>query len=453
MNRGAVQRIVAVVDAQEACGLLEGLVAQAWYLTQFFAIRERAVGISVLDDVFRQHAVKARHPREQRRRSRIDVHAHRVDAIFDRGIERARERALIHVVLVLADADRLGVYFYQLGEWVLQAPGDGHGAAQAHVQLGKFSGGKCRRRINRGTGFADDDFVQLPFRHLRSDQLDHLGGELVGFAASGAVADGDQLNVMLHGHARQRRQRSLPVVARLVRINGGRLKQLTRGIDDRDFAAGAYAGVDAKHRLGAGGRRQQQLTQIAAEYFNRFGFRRFAQLRQQLGADMRMRFAAPGPLADLGQPLVGATAAVFDAEMRGDHRDAWMRYGGFDCLAQTQFDLQHIQALTAEQRERAMRGDGAYGLGIGVVVAEFFFLGRLLAFHHSGSNDALLPQARTQFGEEIGGLGKTLAKNLACAVESGLGIGNIYGVATLGSRCHVYVLSRLLMRIERGIGE
>src|SRR6266545_2061611 len=104
MNRGAVERIVAVVDAQEASGLLEGLVAQARHLAQFLAIREWALGISVLDDVFRQHAVKARHAREQRRRSRIDVHTYRVDAVFDRGIERARERALIYVVLVLADA-------------------------------------------------------------------------------------------------------------------------------------------------------------------------------------------------------------------------------------------------------------------------------------------------------------------------------------------------------------
>ena len=100
-----------------------------------------------------------------------------------------------------------------------------------------------------------------------------------------------------------------------------------------------------------------------------------------------------------------------------------------------------------------MRGDGAYGLGIGIVIAEFFFLGGLLAFHHRGGNDALLPHARTQFGEEFGGLGKTLAKNLARAIECGLRVGNVYGVATLGSRCHVHVLCRLLLRVERGIGE
>ena len=55
------------------------------------AIRERAVGVAVFDDVFRQHGVQARHAREQRRRSRVDIHAHRVDAVFDRGIERARQ--------------------------------------------------------------------------------------------------------------------------------------------------------------------------------------------------------------------------------------------------------------------------------------------------------------------------------------------------------------------------
>ena len=64
----------------------------------------------------------------------------------------------------------------------------------------------------------------------------------------------------------------------------------------------------------------------------------------------------------------------------------------------------------AEQRQRAMRGDGADGFGIGIVVAELFFLGRFLAFHHRGRDDALLPQARTQFGEQLGGLGKTLAQ-------------------------------------------
>ena len=110
-----------------------------------------------------------------------------------------------------------------------------------------------------------------------------------------------------------------------MRIDRRGLQQFPGGIDDRDFAAGAETGVEAEHGFRAGGRRQQQLMQIAAENFDRLGFRRFTQLQQQFGAEMQMHLHPPGPVANVGQPFVGAAAAVFDAEMRRDHarrRDA-----------------------------------------------------------------------------------------------------------------------------------
>ncbi len=64
--------------------------------------------------------------------------------------------------------------------------------------------------------------------------------------------------------------------------------------------------------------------QVAAEDFDRLGFRRFAQLHQELGADMQVRPNTPGPLTNVGQPLVGRTAAIFDAEVRRDHCNAGM---------------------------------------------------------------------------------------------------------------------------------
>ena len=100
-----------------------------------------------------------------------------------------------------------------------------------------------------------------------------------------------------------------------------------------------------------------------------------------------------------------------------------------------------------------MRGDGAYGLGIGIVVAEFFFFSRLLTFHHGGRNDAPFPHARTQFGEELGGLGKTLDENIARAFERGFRVGNINGVRAICGRFHVHILQCLLLRVEGGIGE
>ena len=81
---------------------------------------------------------------------------------------------------------------------------------------------------------------------------------------------------------------------------------------------------------------------------------------------------------------------------------------GFDFFAQAQFDLQHTEALAAEQRERAMRGDAADGFRIGVVVAEFLFFGGFLAFHDGRGEDALLPHPRAQLRQQPGRFGKAL---------------------------------------------
>ena len=43
---------------------------------------------------------------------------------------------LVHVVLVLTDADRLRLDLDELGQRVLQPPGDGDRAAQRHVESG-----------------------------------------------------------------------------------------------------------------------------------------------------------------------------------------------------------------------------------------------------------------------------------------------------------------------------
>ena len=79
----------------------------------------------------------------------VQVHAHRVHAVFHHGVQRARQFALVHVVLVLAHADALGVDLHQLGQRVLQAAGDAGGAAQAHVHIG-HSWLAYWRRIHRG---------------------------------------------------------------------------------------------------------------------------------------------------------------------------------------------------------------------------------------------------------------------------------------------------------------
>jgi hypothetical protein len=53
----------------------------------------------------------------------------------DHGVERAGQPGLVHIVLILTDADGLGLDLDELGERILQATCDRDRAAQAHVEV------------------------------------------------------------------------------------------------------------------------------------------------------------------------------------------------------------------------------------------------------------------------------------------------------------------------------
>ena len=158
--------------------MLERLVAQTWYVAQLSARTEGAMLVAPGNDVGGQRRVEARDARQQRHRCGIHVDADGIDAVLDHGVERAGELRLVDVVLVLADADRLGIDLHQLGERVLNPAGDGHGAAQRDVEIGEL---QCRQlgcRIDRGAGLGDDDLGQAQL----GGTMDQFTGELVGFA-------------------------------------------------------------------------------------------------------------------------------------------------------------------------------------------------------------------------------------------------------------------------------
>ena len=85
---------------------------------------------------------------------------------------------LIEIVLILADADRLGLDAHELGERILQAARDRDRSAQRHVEIGKLLRRELRRRIDGGAGLGDHDLRQ---RQLRVP-CDQIGGERVGLA-------------------------------------------------------------------------------------------------------------------------------------------------------------------------------------------------------------------------------------------------------------------------------
>jgi hypothetical protein len=160
VHRRAVERIVALVDAQEAGRQLEGLLAEARHFPERLPVAKGAVPVAVGDDVRRQRRAESGDARQQRRRGGVDVDADGVHAVLDDRVERLGQPGLADVVLVLADADRLRIDLDQFGERILQAAGDRHRAAQADVEFREFARGVFGGRIDRGAGFGDDDLAQ-----------------------------------------------------------------------------------------------------------------------------------------------------------------------------------------------------------------------------------------------------------------------------------------------------
>ena len=81
------------------------------------------------------------------------------------------------------------------------------------------SGSSCEayagRGVDRRAGLGDHHLGQVQLR-VPADQV---GGELVGLPRRGAVADRDQLDLVRRGQPGQRRERRVPLPARLVRVD------------------------------------------------------------------------------------------------------------------------------------------------------------------------------------------------------------------------------------------
>ena len=114
-------------------------------------------------------------------------------------------------MLVLADADGLGVDLDQFGERVLQAARDGDGSANGEVEFGKLLARDVGGGVNAGAGLADHDgeyVVELAFAQ-------HVAHERVGLARGRAVADRDGADVVLRDHFSQTLRPAPPAVLRV----------------------------------------------------------------------------------------------------------------------------------------------------------------------------------------------------------------------------------------------
>ena len=102
MNRGIVQRGVAVANAEKTGCLFEGIGGHLWDTTQLFAVGEGAVLLPMCHNRGGNCSVQAGDVPEKLARCSIDVHPHVVDAALHSLLQLPAQQLLIDIVLVLS---------------------------------------------------------------------------------------------------------------------------------------------------------------------------------------------------------------------------------------------------------------------------------------------------------------------------------------------------------------
>ena len=341
-------------------------------------------------------------------------------------------------MLILADADGLGLDLDQLRQRVLQAAGNRGSATQGNVEIGELLGRQLGGGIDRGAGFRHHHLGQLQLRHLG----DELGHQLVGLAAGRAIADAHQLDLVPHGKRGECSQRPLPVRAWLVRVDRRRLNQLACRINHRHLDAGPEARIEPHRHPRTRGCGQQQVLQVLREHTDGLGVRALLEPAEQIDIETDGDPRLPGEAHGLRQPGVGGAALVGEAECDLDL--GFRRMGLFLAHRHIEIELQNLIVLAAQQRQRAMRRERADLLAEIEIVGELGAVG-LLALDDRRGDDALAPHPFAQTANETRVLAKALDQDCAGAVQRGLGIGDAFA--------GINVFAGLGRRIEHRVTE
>ena len=248
VHAGAVQRVVAAADPQEARALLERLRAEPRHLL--------AAPLRVRNGPLRV-AVRARCSRPARRRCRTPATA----AARTRCSRRRRRAFTQSSTTASSERDSFGS---DRSCWYWPTPIDfgsiftssASGSCRRRAMdtaprsdtsmLGQFLRGVRRGRVHRRARLGHHHLGQLQLR-VPADQL---GGELVGLPGRGAVADRDQLDPVRARPAAPAWPATRPTVLRLVRVDRVGGHHLAGGVHHRDLHAGPEARVQAHRRRG-----------------------------------------------------------------------------------------------------------------------------------------------------------------------------------------------------------
>ena len=288
MDGGAVKRVGALADAEEASTLFEGLRAQPGNLEEVAAAGEGAVLVAVGHDALGEGGADAGDAGEERRAGGVELHAHAVHAADDHLVELRGEQGLVDVVLVLPYADGGGGDFDEFGQGVLQTAADGDGPAHGQIEVGELLAGDVAGGVNRGAGLVDGDHDDVGV--VRA--FEELADEAFGLAAGGAVADGDGVGAVARDELHEFDGGGDVALRPLSGIDGEVFQELAGGVKGHDLTSGADAGVDTDDGPFAERRLQEQMAQILGEDLHGLAVGPLFQLDGHIQLDARREQAA-----------------------------------------------------------------------------------------------------------------------------------------------------------------
>ena len=410
VHGGGVERLVPVRDAQEASAQLEGLVAEARHGHQPLAVGKGPVGLAEGDDVLGEPPVEPGHLGEQWHRGGVEIHPDRVYAVLHHRLQGAGEARLVDIVLILPDPDRLGLDLDQLGQRVLETPGDRDRPAQRHVETRQLLRGDLRGRVDRGPRLAHHQRAQAEFRMA----LDEFARELVGLARGGAIADAHQPHLVLGAECRQPGDGGVPLVLGDMRIDGVGRGDPPGRVDHRHLDPSAQARVQPQGRQAPGRGGEQQGLEIEPEDADRLLLRGLQQTAFEVQVEAGHELDPPGLADRLCQPVVRRPAGLTHPEVGRDQGP--VRQVRLVALPGDEIQTQDPDIAPTEECERPMGGHLGDRLAVVEVVGELVALG-LLALDDLRDQDAVLPEPLTQPPGERRVLGEALHEDLARAFE------------------------------------
>ena len=258
-------------------------------------------------------------------------------------------------MLVLADADGFRVDLDELGERILEPAGNRGGGALADVEgrelLGALLGGGVDGGARLVHDHVGDREAGLP-DEIRDDGLGLAGGR--------AVADGDDVDMVLLDQLCEHLFGLCDLVLGRGRVDDRRVEDLAGRVDDAELAAGAEGRVPPEDGLAGDGRLHEELGQVLAE--DRDGG--LLGIFREGGAQFIFNGGRDQPLVGVGRRLVDV----------GPGRGVLFHAGlevqiGHDVLGGSlHLEGEDLLLLAAVQREDAVAGQLVQLLLVFVVV-------------------------------------------------------------------------------------